>query len=43
MLIARDVPAWIVAEQRFIEVSIGIVVALIVTAVWPIQEKPKKA
>ena len=27
--------AWIVALHRFIEVSVGIIVALIVVAVWP--------
>jgi uncharacterized membrane protein YgaE (UPF0421/DUF939 family) len=39
MLIARDRPAWIVAEHRFIEVSVGIAVGLVVTAVWPLQVK----
>ena len=39
MLIVRDRPAWIVAEHRFIEVSVGIAVGLVVTAVWPLQEK----
>jgi hypothetical protein len=27
--------AWIVALHRFIEVSVGMIVALIVVAVWP--------
>ena len=39
MLIARDRPAWIVAEHRFIEVTVGIVAGLIVSAVWPLREK----
>lgn len=43
MLVTRDRPAWIVAEHRFIEVSVGIVVGLVVTAVWPMHEMHKKA
>ena len=39
MLIARDKPAWVVAAHRFIEVSVGIAVGLVVTAVWPLPEK----
>ena len=39
MLIVRDRPVWIVAEHRFIEVSVGIAVGLVVTAVWPLQVK----
>jgi uncharacterized membrane protein YgaE (UPF0421/DUF939 family) len=35
MLIPRSNPAWIVAVHRFFEVSVGILVALAVTAVWP--------
>jgi uncharacterized membrane protein YgaE (UPF0421/DUF939 family) len=35
VLIPRTNPAWIVALHRFIEVSVGIIVALIVVAVWP--------
>lgn len=35
MLIVRDMPAWVVAEHRFVEVSVGIAVRLVVTAVWP--------
>jgi len=34
MLIPRSNPAWIVALHRFFEVSVGILVALAVTAVW---------
>ena len=35
MLVARTRPAWIIAAHRFAEVSIGITVALVVTAIWP--------
>jgi uncharacterized membrane protein YccC len=34
VLIPRSNPAWIVALHRFIEVSVGIVVALLVVAIW---------
>jgi uncharacterized membrane protein YgaE (UPF0421/DUF939 family) len=35
VLIPRSNPAWIIALHRFIEVSVGIVVALIVVGLWP--------
>jgi len=35
VLIPRSNAAWIVAVHRFFEVSVGILVALAVTAVWP--------
>jgi uncharacterized membrane protein YccC len=35
ILIPRSNPAWSVALHRFIEVSVGIVVALLVVAIWP--------
>jgi uncharacterized membrane protein YccC len=38
VLIPRANPAWTVALHRFIEVSVGIVVALAVVAFWP--ERP---
>ena len=38
MLIARTEPAWIIAIHRFIEISVGIAVGLILTAVWPESE-----
>ena len=38
VLIPRSNPAWIVAVHRFVEVSVGILVALGVTAVWPEQQ-----
>lgn len=34
LLIAHDRPPWVVATHRFIEVSLGIAVALIVTVIW---------
>ena len=41
MLVARPQSAWIIAAHRFVEVSLGIVVALVLTAAWP--EKPSIA
>src|SRR5262245_10943644 len=35
VLIPRSNAAWVVAFHRFFEVSVGIIVALTVTAVWP--------
>jgi uncharacterized membrane protein YgaE (UPF0421/DUF939 family) len=35
MLVARPGTAWIVAAHRFVEVSVGIAVGLILTALWP--------
>ncbi|MGA9529634.1 MAG: FUSC family protein [Terriglobales bacterium] len=35
MLIPHNTPTWIIALHRFIEVSIGIVVGLAITAMWP--------
>ena len=35
VLIPRSDPAWVIALHRFIEFSVGIVVALVVVAVWP--------
>lgn len=34
LLIAHTSPPWIVATHRFVEVSLGIAVALVVTVVW---------
>ena len=34
LLIAHEAPPWIVAYHRFIEVSLGIAIALAVTKVW---------
>ena len=35
LLVAHSAPAWVVAVHRFIEISIGIVVGLLITAAWP--------
>lgn len=35
LLIAHTRPPWIVALHRFVEVSLGIAVALVVAVVWP--------
>ena len=35
LLIAHTSPAWIVAWHRFVEVSVGIAVALALSEVWP--------
>jgi uncharacterized membrane protein YgaE (UPF0421/DUF939 family) len=35
LLIAHTSPAWIVASHRFVEVSVGIAVALGLSEVWP--------
>lgn len=35
VLIERQTSAWVIAAHRFVEVSLGIAVALVVTAVWP--------
>lgn len=35
MLVARARPAWVIATHRFVEVTVGIVVALALTAAWP--------
>jgi uncharacterized membrane protein YgaE (UPF0421/DUF939 family) len=35
LLIAHQRPAWIVASHRFVEVSLGIAVALVVAELWP--------
>lgn len=35
MLIPRQNLAWVVAAHRFIEVSIGVIIALLLTALWP--------
>jgi uncharacterized membrane protein YgaE (UPF0421/DUF939 family) len=35
VLIPRVAPAWIIALHRFLEVSVGIIVALAIVALWP--------
>jgi len=37
LLIAHQRPAWIVASHRFVEVSLGIAVALAVAELWPMR------
>jgi len=39
LLIAHSRPPWIVATHRFIEVSVGIAVALLATVIWPVSPK----
>ena len=39
-LITHDRRPWIVAIHRFTEVSVGIVVALLLTVAWPLPSKP---
>jgi uncharacterized membrane protein YgaE (UPF0421/DUF939 family) len=37
-LVARGYAPWLIAVHRFVEVSIGITVALALTAIWPERE-----
>ncbi len=39
LLIPHSLPAWIIGWHRFLEVSLGIAVALAVTLVWPSAKK----
>ena len=39
LLIPRTGPPWITGWHRFLEVSLGIAVALVVTMVWPLTKK----
>ena len=39
LLIAHQRAAWIVASHRFVEVSVGIAVALAVAQLWPSRER----
>jgi uncharacterized membrane protein YccC len=39
VLIPRSASPWIVASNRFLEVSIGIIVALAVVALWPERKR----
>ena len=38
MLVPRGIAPWLVAAHRFVEVSLGIAVALALTSLWPGQE-----
>jgi len=40
VLIPRSAPPWSVGLHRFIEVSVGIVVALAAVALWPEHQRP---
>jgi uncharacterized membrane protein YccC len=42
VLIPRSAPAWIIALHRSLEVSVGIIVALAVVALWP-EHQPRPA
>jgi uncharacterized membrane protein YccC len=42
VLIPRSAPPWTIALHRFIEVSVGIIVALAVVALWP-EHQPSAA
>ena len=35
LLIAHSQPAWVIAIHRFIEISLGIAVGLVLTVIWP--------
>lgn len=42
MLVTREGSAWTIAAHRFVEVSVGIMVALAFTAIWPERQTIKK-
>jgi len=42
MLVVRSQAVWIIAMHRFIEISIGIVIVLAATALWPEQRAASK-
>jgi uncharacterized membrane protein YgaE (UPF0421/DUF939 family) len=39
MIVAHTQPTWIIAFHRSIEMSVGIAVGLVVTAIWPETEE----
>ncbi|MGC2333197.1 MAG: FUSC family protein [Candidatus Acidiferrales bacterium] len=43
LLIGHDKAPWMTAIVRFVEVSIGIAVALVITALWPERQAPQAA
>jgi uncharacterized membrane protein YccC len=43
MLVARTQPVWIIAVHRSIEMSVGIAVGLVLTAIWPEAEAKENA
>jgi len=38
LLVGRGEPPWLIGVHRFVEVSLGITVALALTALWPERE-----
>jgi len=42
MLVGRAEPAWMIGIHRFLEISVGIIVGLLLTAVWP-EPEPEAA
>lgn len=42
LLIPSDRPVWLVASHRFFEVTVGILVALGLTAIWPAAPIPEE-
>lgn len=38
LLVRRAEQPWVIAIHRFVEVSVGIAVGLILTALWPVEE-----
>ncbi len=43
MLVPRTNKAWVIALHRFVEVSIGIAVGLVLSAIWPERRPPADA
>jgi len=41
LLIPNTRPPWFIGWHRFLEVSLGIAVALVVTLVWPLTKKTR--
>ena len=39
LLIAHTRPPWVVVIHRFVEVSLGIAVALLITLIWPVSSQ----
>jgi uncharacterized membrane protein YccC len=42
MMVRRSIPLWQIGIHRFVEVSIGILVGLVMAAVWPLREPPEE-
>lgn len=41
LLVVRPEPTWVIALHRFLEVSVGIVAGLLLSAVWPEPAPPR--